>query len=164
MLWRDARKVHLTAISASKVPVKDTTDATIFIREHLNPTFTGNKFTKHGTERNPLVKEHLRSLGNEIVDTGMYVSNEEHWLSASPDGILNGDTLLEIKWPMPVPTKWNTIEEFINGGKYEVIKTTEGECKLKVKGSRGYFMQMQLTMFCTGQTLCVEMSARLCFN
>lgn len=157
-MWRDARKVRLTASSASKVTVKDTTDATIFIREHLHPTFTGNKFTRHGTEQNPLVKEHLRSLGNEIVDTGVYVSNEEHWLSASSDDILNGDTLLEIKCPMPVPNKWNTIEELINGGKYEVIKTTEGQCKLKVKGSRGDFMQMQLTMFCTGlkkSKLCV---------
>ena len=100
----------------------------------------------------------MRSLGNEIVDTGMYVSNEEHWLSASPGGILNGDTLLEIKCPMPVPNKWNTIGEHINGGKYEVIKTTEGECKLKVKGSRGYFMLIKLTMFCTGlkkSKLCV---------
>ena len=35
ILWRDARKVRLTAISASKVPVKETTDATTFIREHL---------------------------------------------------------------------------------------------------------------------------------
>lgn len=80
MLWRDARKVHLTAISANKVPVKDTTDATAFIREHLHPTFTCSKFTRHGTEQEPLVKEQVRSLGNAIVDTGMYVSNEEHWL------------------------------------------------------------------------------------
>jgi hypothetical protein len=42
----------------------------------------------------------------------MYVSNEEHWLSASADGILNGDTLLEIKCPMPVPNKWNTIDRY----------------------------------------------------
>jgi hypothetical protein len=55
----------------------------------------------------------LPILGNEIVDTGVYVSNEEHWLSASSDDILNGDTLLEIKCPMPVPNKWNTIEELI---------------------------------------------------
>jgi hypothetical protein len=73
ILWRDARKVRLTASSASKVTVEDTTDATIFIREHLHPTFTGSKFTRHGTEQNPLVKEHLRSLGNEIVDTGVYM-------------------------------------------------------------------------------------------
>ena len=125
----------------------DRTDTTTFIRDHLHPTFTGNKFTRYGTEQEPLVNEHLRSLGNAIVDTWIYVSNEEHWLSASPDGILNGDTLLEIKCPMPVQNKWNTNEELI---KYEVIKTTEGQCKLKVKGSRGYFMQMQLTMFCTG--------------
>lgn len=38
ILWRDARKVRLTASSASKVPVKDTTDATTFIREHLQVT------------------------------------------------------------------------------------------------------------------------------
>ena len=63
-----------------QVPVKDTTDATAFIREHLHPTFTGSKFTRHGTEQEPLVKEQVRSLGNAIVDTGMYVSNEKHWL------------------------------------------------------------------------------------
>ena len=51
MLWRDARKVRLTASSASKVPVKDTTDARAFITEHLHPIFTGSKFTRHGTEQ-----------------------------------------------------------------------------------------------------------------
>ncbi|CAC5416871.1 unnamed protein product [Mytilus coruscus] len=120
VLWKDARKLRITASSATKVPIKDTTDATSFIREHLHPKFTGNKYTRHGTQQKPVAKDHLRSLGNIILDTGMYVSIEEQWLSSSPDGILNGDTLLEVK--CPVPTKWNTLEELINGGKYDVIK------------------------------------------
>jgi len=38
ILWRNARKVRLTASSASKVQAKDTTDATTFIRDHLQVT------------------------------------------------------------------------------------------------------------------------------
>ncbi|CAG2215644.1 unnamed protein product [Mytilus edulis] len=48
VLWKDARKIRITASSASKVPIKETTDCTNFIREHLRPKFVGNKFTKHG--------------------------------------------------------------------------------------------------------------------
>ena len=46
VLWRDSRKVRITASTANKTPVKDTTDATNFIREHLHPKFIGNKLTK----------------------------------------------------------------------------------------------------------------------
>ncbi|CAG2205622.1 unnamed protein product [Mytilus edulis] len=148
VLWKDARKLRITASSATKVPSKVTTDATSFIREHLHPKFTGNKYTRHGTQQEPVAKEHLRSLENTIIDTGMYVSTEEQWLSSSPDGILNGDTLFEVK--CPVPTKWNILEELINGGKYDVIKTPDGHYQIKVKGSRGYYMQIQLTIYCTG--------------
>ncbi|CAC5384065.1 unnamed protein product [Mytilus coruscus] len=100
--WKDARKLHITASSATKVPIKDTTDATLFIREHLH-----SQFTRHRNMQEPVSKEHIRSLGIVILDTGMYVSIEEQWLSSSLDGTLNGDTLLKAK--CPVPTKWNTL-------------------------------------------------------
>ena len=53
-LWRDCRKIRITASSAHKVPVKEITDSTNFIREHLHPSFVGNKFTKQ-RKRNLLV-------------------------------------------------------------------------------------------------------------
>ena len=68
----------------------------------------------------------------------MNVSNEHQWLSGSPNGILNKDTLLEVKCPVPVPNKQATLEEFIAGDKYDVVKNSEGQYILKVKGSRGY--------------------------
>ena len=74
VLWKDARKIRLTASSASKIPVKDTTDATAFIREHLHPKFTGNKYIGYGNEQEPIAKEHLKSLGHTVTETGMYVS------------------------------------------------------------------------------------------
>ena len=132
VLWKDARKIRLTASSASKIPVKDTTDATAFIREHLHPKFTGNKYIGYGNEQEPIAKEHLKSLGHTVTETGMYVSAQEQWLSGSPDEILNGDTLLEIKCPVPIPGKWNILNELIEGGKYDIVKNY-GKYVLKTK-------------------------------
>lgn len=67
-LWRDARKIRITASSAHKVPIKDTTEYTNVIREHLYPKFLGNKYTKYGQEEEPIAKDHLRSTGLLIED------------------------------------------------------------------------------------------------
>ncbi|VDI72302.1 Hypothetical predicted protein [Mytilus galloprovincialis] len=150
VLWKDARKIRLTASSASKVPIKETTDCSAFIREHLYPKFTGNKFTRYGNEQEPIAKKYLQSEGHNVIDHGMYVSLTENWLSASPDGIMNGDTILEVKCPFPIANKWNCLDELIANTKYDVEKNSEGIYVLKKKGSRAYFMQIQLTMFCTG--------------
>ncbi|VDI61158.1 Hypothetical predicted protein [Mytilus galloprovincialis] len=80
----------------------------------------------------------------------MYVSLTENWLSASPDGIMNEDTILEVKCPFPIANKWNCLDELIANTKYDVEKNSEGIYVLKKKGSRAYFMQIQLIMFCTG--------------
>ncbi|CAG2201043.1 unnamed protein product [Mytilus edulis] len=113
VLWKDARKIRLTASSASKVPIKETTDCSAFIREHLYPKFTGNKFTRYGNEQEPIAKKYLQSEGHNVIDHGMYVSLTENWLSASPDGIMNGDTILEVKCPFPIANKWNCLDELI---------------------------------------------------
>jgi hypothetical protein len=147
-LWRDAREIRITASSAHKVPIKDTTDCTNFIREHLYPTFLGNKHTKYRQEQEPMAKDHLRSTGLLIEDRGICVSTEEIWLSANPDGVINGDTLLEVKCSFPIPTKWTCLDELVRAGKYDVVKTGQNSYKLKVKGRRDYYLQIQLTMFC----------------
>ncbi|CAC5382265.1 unnamed protein product [Mytilus coruscus] len=80
-LWKHTRKIRITASSASKVPIKETTDCTNFIREHLHPKFVGDKFTKHGQESEIAAKEYLLSNGYHVLEKGTYVSPEENWLS-----------------------------------------------------------------------------------
>lgn len=152
LLWRDARKILITASSASKVPIKETTDCTNFIREHLHSKFVGDKFTKHGQENEHLAKEYI-SNGYDLVEKGIFVSVDENWLSASPDGIINGDTVLEIKCPVPT-TKWSTLIELFHSKKYDVFINQAGNVELNVKGPKGFYMQVQLTMFCTGLKKC----------
>ena len=73
--------------------------------------------------------------------------------TASPDGILNGDNVLEIKCPVPT-TKWSTLNELFHSKKYDVFINQAGNVELNVKGTRGFYMQVQLTMFCTGLKKC----------
>ena len=105
----------------------------------------------YGQKQEVIARDYLRSTGVTVQETGMFVSKTEHWLSASPDGIIDQDTLLEIK--SPFPEKWSTLDELISAGKYDVIATENGY-QLKTKGSRGFYSQMQLTMYCTGLRKC----------
>ena len=146
------QKIRITGSTAHKVPIKDTTDSNNFVREHLYPKFIGNKFTKHGQENEILAKEFLVSNGYNIEETGLHVSPNEKWLSASPDGILDGDTVLEIKSPFP-SSKWTNLKELFLSNKYDVCCGNDSVF-LKEKGNRGYYMQTQLTMFCTGLRKC----------
>jgi hypothetical protein len=93
------------------------------------------------------------SNGYDLVEKGIFVSVEENWLSACPDGILNGDTVIEIKCPV-LTTKWSTLNELFHSKKYDVFITQAGNVELNVKGTRRFYMQVQLTMFCTGLKKC----------
>ena len=42
-LWHDARKLRITASTASKVPQRETTDPDKFLAEHLYPRFQGSR-------------------------------------------------------------------------------------------------------------------------
>jgi hypothetical protein len=53
------------------------------------------------------------SNGYDLVEKGIFMSIEENWLSASPDGILNGDTVLEIKCPDKVSPVWCVLNRYL---------------------------------------------------
>ena len=152
-VWRDCRKIRITASRAHKVPVKETTDSTNFIRKHLHPSFVGNKFTKHGQQGEVDAKVFLNTNGHQIQEKGLCVSQQENWLSASPDGVFDGQTLLEVKCPVPT-SNWTTLDQLFTSGKYDVGKNENGDFTLKEKGGIGFFQQIQLTMYCTGLRKC----------
>lgn len=156
-LWHNSRKIRITGSSAHKVPVRDTTNSDNFLREHMYPSFTGNKFTRHGQEGEILAKQQLRSSGWHIEDTGTIVSFEEPWLSVSPDGIVtnaNGSKcLLEIKYP--ILKNDQSLDSLFTIGKYDVVKSLQnGTLYVKHNSSRGYYLQMQLTLHVTHMQLC----------
>lgn len=147
-VWYDARKLRITASTAKKVPLRVSTKPDNFVREHLFPRFHGNSATQHGQENEEVALAWIESSGYVVERKGMVVSCKEPWLSASPDGILNSSELLEIKCPFLSKNSTHLAELF--SGKLTDLKMVDGIPNLQPKGSRGYYLQVQLGMFCTG--------------
>jgi len=147
-VWHSARQIRITASSAKGVPVRATTNPDKFLREHLFPSFRGNAATKYGSEKEVIARNLLVEQGLLVSLSGTRVSLTEPWLSASPDGIINGVELLEIKCPILKNTTTSLAEHFTMS--YSDIKVVNGKPELQRNGVRGYYRQVQLGMFCTG--------------
>ncbi|XP_016105082.1 uncharacterized protein [Sinocyclocheilus grahami] len=72
LLWHDARKLRITASTASKVPQRETTDPVKFFNEHLYPKFQISVATRYGKESEGLAKEQIRERGCIVMDRGCW--------------------------------------------------------------------------------------------
>lgn len=148
-LWHDSRKIRITASTAKKVPIRGNPQT--FVREHLYPRFHGNAATHHGLESEAYALQWLEGYGVSISRRGTVVCASEPWLSASPDGVLNSEELLEIKCPFLKSDE--SLEDLFRSQRYDV-KMKEGTPQLQPNGPRGFYVQVQLGMFCTGLKAC----------
>ena len=139
-VWRDARRLRLTGSTAHKVPSRPTTNPVNFLREQMYPSFRGNHATEHGKRSKPKALQALLEMGYTVCCQGTVVSTTEPWLSASPDGIINGDTILEVKCPL-LQGQEQFNKKLRTDGLCDVA-VTGGRTVLQKKGRRGYYMQV----------------------
>ena len=141
--WKDSRKLRITSSTAKSVPKRATTNPDKFLKEHLCPKFKGNRATRQGIIKEPMAREcYKRITQDNVLIKGCIVCVGQEWLSASPDGIVNGVKVLEIKCPDTA-----SLENLILSGTYDVKKDSDGHLYLDPKGTRGYYSPIQLTMF-----------------
>lgn len=102
LVWKIARKLRITASTASKVPKRKTTSPFNFMNNHLFGKFKGNLHTARGNYGEEEARRwYTNATGNEIRVTGTTISQTEPWLSASPDGLIGDNTIVEVKCPDP---------------------------------------------------------------
>ncbi|XP_026108195.1 uncharacterized protein LOC113080163 isoform X2 [Carassius auratus] len=144
--------------------VRATTAPDKFLSEHLHPTFPGNAATRQGAEGEEHARQYLQDQGHDIDVKGLVVCPSEPWLAVSPDGVMNRDTLLEIKCPVLV--KNQSLTEALAAKSSEIKRMPTGECHLSFNGPKGHYMQVQLGMHCTGlrQALLVIWSNTECLQ
>ena len=64
----------------------------------------GNEHTARGTALEPVAcQQYTRLTGNAVQPCGLFLHPTHSWLAASPDGLIGGDGLLEIKCPAHRP-------------------------------------------------------------
>ena len=107
------------------------------VREYhgAQPEFTGNAATEWGTANEPGAKaEYELETGRTVSETGFW--KYEDWLGASPDGLLEGGGLIEIKCPFG-------------------MRNAEPPVSFKsIYDQKHYWAQIQIQMLVTGAEWC----------
>lgn len=147
-LWHDVRKLRLSSSKVHSLPKTSRADPEKFVNNHIYPRFKGNSATSHGLKHEEEARKWFQEeTGTTVNKTGVIIDSVEPYLAASPDGLIDNDTIIEIK----CPTK--PLNELISSGKYDVV-CVNGEYTLNPKGKNGYFTQVQMAMHCTGRKFC----------
>lgn len=142
-LWQDARKLHLTASTAKRVPKRSTTNPQRFLSEHLHPSLLAIL---------PLNMGKLTKTIQLMEDKGHTVDPDHHpWFGASPDGLLDSSQLLEIQCPLKGSA---SVAEFLSQPTGDIRCLEDGQYVILPNGPRGYYLQVQLTMMCLGLQTC----------
>ena len=80
----------------------------------------------------------------------MYVDEEEYYLGASPDGLIDRDGIVEIK--CPYNSRQLTVNEAVKTGKIKFLECISGE--LHLKKSHNCYFQIQGQLRITGKMYC----------
>jgi putative phage-type endonuclease len=149
-LWKETRRLRITASTACKIPKRPTTKPDKFIDNHVYSTFQGTAATKHGTDCEPLARKYFEHEYNKVVGrSGVVICCHNFWLCASPDGLVDEDAIIEIKCPFR-----QCIKDLVVSNKYDVKEDVNGNNYVDPRGKNGYYTQVQLTMYCTQRMLC----------
>jgi len=142
-LWKEVRSIRVTSSSAHDVPRRVTTDPITFLINKVYPTFKGNRFTEHGIRSEDTIRQLIADkYGTTVLKSGVRICKENPWLCGSPDGLL-GNTLLEIKSP-----DVDLLGFMTNSNTYDVnVDLDNLNFTLNPNGSRGFYLQVQLTMY-----------------
>ena len=132
-LWTDSRKVRLTASKLSSVPKTTRANPEKFVTSHIYNRFKGCAATRHGQKCEPLaLKWFEHHSGLTVQSSGLVLRRDEQYFGASPDGIIDKETIIEIKCPT------RRIADLVQSGKYDVSLDTNGNTFLNPKGKNGY--------------------------
>ncbi|CAG9822110.1 unnamed protein product [Phaedon cochleariae] len=99
--WYNERRRRLTASNFGRIcELRMTTNENKVVNEIINPSFQGNKYTDYGIANEPkAIAELALVLGCDIQPSGLVISEDYQYLAASPDELIDGDFLVEIKCP-----------------------------------------------------------------
>ncbi len=127
------------------------------VKELLYSSFQGNEATRFGTDMEATAKEQYITYQHNnnhpdlsVQNCGLFVSDNNNWLGASPDGIVQDPSdpdqpsgLLEIKNPFSIRTKF--LKDACSSSTFCLeIKNN----KLQLKHRHNFYYQVQCQLYC----------------
>lgn len=131
--------------------MRDKTSRENTVKSILFGTFTGNAATRYGIENEAMAKTQLEEkLMKKIQPAGLFVDINVPFFAASPDGIIDDDSLVEIK--CPASAKDFTPEDAIINK--EIKSCSIKNDQLFLKRNDNYYYQIQGQLHISQKNYC----------
>ncbi|CAH3037357.1 unnamed protein product, partial [Pocillopora meandrina] len=148
--WYDVRKPRITASKCKRCLIRPTTSPTKAISEVLiyndrAPT----KAMKKGIEaESRIISEFEKDTGLTVHKSGFVISETHPFLGASPDGIIDNHTIVEVK-NIQVKEGESHEDAMCRLGIYK-----KNGSAIEINKNHGYYHQIQQQLFCTQSNSC----------
>ncbi|KAI8426792.1 hypothetical protein MSG28_014476 [Choristoneura fumiferana] len=143
--WIKQRKIRLTASVFGQIcKRRAATSCKNIIKTLLYSNFKGSDATRYGNENEPIaLKETEAALGVQVSPCGLYILEEHQYLGASPDGVIDEETIVEIKCPASAANMTPTEAILKKKITFCVLDESDPQ-KIKLKQNHNYFYQALL--------------------
>ncbi|XP_072389723.1 uncharacterized protein [Diabrotica undecimpunctata] len=140
-LWKEYRHNRLTASNFGIVcKLRKSTNPANTTKKILFSDFHGSAATRWGQDHEAIAKLEFEAKYNlKVRECGLFISAENPFLAASPDGSIDDDHIVEVKCPYSACKL--TPEEAVKLKKIKYL--THEENTLKLKHTDNYFYQVQ---------------------
>jgi hypothetical protein len=147
-LWKDIRLKHITASNVGKIcKSTDRRDMIALTHDLITPKNISSKPLKYGRLYEPVaVVKYEKAYNVSTVECGLFISQTNPILAASPDRLLGDDTVIEVKCP------YSAREQIISPSTIPYLEYLDGT--LQLKQNHDYYYQIQGQMFCTQRFIC----------
>ena len=166
--WKSERRKRLTTSTVGGIAkMRKTTKRSKTVRDLLYSTFRGNEATRYGMEMETTAQQeyitHQQQSGHSglvVEKCGLFVSPENPWLAASPDGMVHDPCdssqplgLVEIK--NPHSARHMTLSEACGSSTFCLEQQErDGQVMCRLKRRHNYYYQIQCQLYCVDREWC----------
>ncbi|XP_064632038.1 uncharacterized protein LOC135490655 [Lineus longissimus] len=145
--WREARALRITASKFGEIcRATERKDLTKFAESVVNLVHFSSKATAHGNKYEAIAVEAFEHIRGRTSECGLFISPDHPWLGASPDRILDDNSIVEVKCPFKAK------DMLIDSVTVPYLQ--QGEKGLELKPTHIYHYQVQGQLMCSQRTLC----------
>ena len=163
--WKNERRKRITASRVGGIcKMREKTKRSNRVRALLYSTFKGNKATRYGSTMEGIAKQQYITYqrrnnhsGLTVADCGLFISENNNWLAATPDGIVQDPSnsepsgIIEIKNPFAIRDK--SLVEACATSSF-CLEIDKKKNKPQLKRRHDYYFQVQCQLYCTDKGWC----------
>ena len=149
-LWHSERQWRLTASKFGEIcKATDLRDVNLLCESIFNPPELNNFAVNHGKTYEPIAIKKFEELNNlKVEKCGIFVNPKFPYLGASPDGIIDDKTIIEVKCP------YNGRNSNVLPGKFFPFLCYNENLEIVLKQNHNYYYQIMGQLAISKSNVC----------